>query len=212
MKLRRLTLLVVSIVIVLNINPRKGSCELTFPQEIEDKYGDKRDFEDYIKRVLAGELGYEQANIEALKALAVAARCAYMKLGGVGAQAQAREEDYWPTKYHQNHALAGTATIGEGLVYQSDWIRAHYYSHDCADFKGRAYRGHTKNSEDVYGKNYKLPYCREEPCPYCNQLLERHSFLHTGKKTAGGYYIAGCERGHGVGLCQYGAWALGENS
>jgi len=64
------------IVIVLSLNVETAKASLTFPTgKITDYYGHPMDFEEYIKRVLAGELGYDNAHPEALKALAIAARC-----------------------------------------------------------------------------------------------------------------------------------------
>jgi hypothetical protein len=105
-----------------------------------------------------------------------------------------------------------------------NWIRTYHYSHDCAayfrendEIKHLCYRGHTKYGSEAYNIWDNQPYLISKRCPYCEELLENHPELRsrnrcTSRACSGHRYAATTPRGHGAGLCQYGAWALGENS
>lgn len=176
---------------------------LSFPTGLViDPDGRPCNFEQYIKGVLVAEMPYEYKyqeqgwHLEALKALAVAARCVAVR---IGTSRDIQDFEEWKSDIPEQalHGLAVDQTIENGkrigMAYNGQWIRAHHYSHDAADYTGRPLRGHTNNIEDVWGGS-AVPYLKAVNCN-CKVFQEQ---ILTWKE----------ERGHGVGLCQFGAWEM----
>jgi hypothetical protein len=195
------------------LDDEKGTQTMSFERDVGN-------MENYLKGVIAGEME-PNWNIEAYKAQAVAARtyvpavsmpkhhhpgCDWDGGADVCTLTNFRE---FPDKIHcqqwssaysltSPRSQAVDQTRGEGLVHRGEWIKSFFYSHDCAD-GSRPHRGHTNNNEDVWG-GAPISYLRQVPCPYCLAAFNRLN-LPPHKRGA---------RGHGVGMCQWGACELAD--
>ncbi len=165
-----------------------------FPATVtEPVTGKTISFDAYIKGVLIREMPYGYGwKSEALKALAVAARCAYMRMGS-GSQAYNTWDPDDPGQ--ANHGAAVDDTTGQGIIFGDEWIYAYHFSHDAADFTGMPLRGHTVSNEDSTSiGGWAKPWLRQKDC---NCKAFQQQILAWKER-----------RGHGVGMCQFGAWEM----
>ena len=159
----------IKVKITTNENMKYYGCEKDTIKEIE--------FEDYIKCVVASEMG--NAPEEALKAQAIASRsyaCAQGVLDGkvISDNASKSQAFRAPRNNYKNCIAAVEATDGEVLMYGGKYASTYF----CHSNGGRTY-----SSEEVWGGKR-------------NYLVARKDPWTTEKKN-----------GHGVGMSQVGAIA-----
>ena len=152
--------------------------------------------EDYVKGVVPNEVPSTWP-AEALKAQAVAARSygvvSFLSRGYV--YDDTRSQVYNPAKRTASTDAAVDATLSVVVTYRGSIAQTFFYS--------RCNGVTTRNSEDaIYWQSCTranwsyVGYCRARPCG--GHDVVQHACADTGMSN----YI-----GHGVGMCQWGAWA-----
>ncbi len=157
------------------------------------------DLDYYLKGVVPFEMPPDWP-LEALKAQAVAARTyavAYTQ-GGTKPICTTTSCQVYGDKRYASTNLAVDATSGQVATYQDNIISAVYFSR-C---NGKT----TRDSEHAMGSddNGKWLVCSEHPWNYSPYLRARSCNGHQPYSSSCGYY------GHGVGMCQWGAYYWAE--
>lgn len=183
-----------------DVSGKNGTLAITVPSTITVKWPDGRletmDLDYYLKGVVPFEMS-PYWPIEALKAQAVTARSyavAYTQNGNpicTTTQCQVYKNDRFPGS---NAELAVDATHGQVITYGGKIVSTHYFS--------RCNGETTRDSERALASDDggKWGICSEHGWDYIPYERARPCWGHAPYTSSCRYY------GHGVGMCQWGAY------